>query len=97
MSAKISDFAAAKEKREPHVTGEAKCMACRHEWVAVVPYGTEEPLECPKCGTSKGKFKFPYSPPKGSAIWVCNCGNDLFFKLSSGHLMCPNCGEYHEE
>lgn len=97
MSQNVVSFEEKKLSYQPHLTGEAKCMACRHEWVAVVPDGTEEPMECPKCGTNKGRFKYPYSVPKGAAMWVCNCGNDLFYKLSTGHLMCPNCGEYHEE
>jgi hypothetical protein len=29
-----------KKDREPHLSGMARCLACRHEWVAVAPVGT---------------------------------------------------------
>lgn len=36
---------------DPHVVGTARCLACDHGWVAVVPDGTNlGALECPKCG-----------------------------------------------
>ena len=97
MNDKVKSLDDYKRKKTPHVTGEVRCLACRHEWVAVVPDTLEEPFECPNCGVNKGRFKYPYSPPKGCALWTCNCGCDLFYKLSSGYLMCPNCGSYHEE
>lgn len=33
----------------PHVTAPCRCMACEHEWVAVVPAPAPPTLECPKC------------------------------------------------
>lgn len=82
------------EPKESHVTGEAFCVQCNHEWVAVAPAGTTQ-LECPECRTEKGLFKFPCRPPEGEQVWTCNCGNHLFYMTPDGHL-CPNCGTHQE-
>ena len=71
-------------------TGEAVCMHCQHEWVAVAPTGMTW-LDCPECGTQKGGFKFPFGVPVGDRLLVCDCGNDIFFVTPVGCL-CPNCG-----
>jgi len=76
-----------KEKSDPHGAGEAFCLGCNHTWVAVAPVGDVQ-LECPKCGTMKGLWKFPFEP---ETTWQCNCGNKLFYLTLDGHL-CPNCG-----
>jgi phage FluMu protein Com len=91
MSAKLLRF----EKKPPDTqngTGEAFCLNCLHEWVAVAPTGTIE-LECPKCKTMKGLYKFPFHPPEGTYMRECNCGNQLFYLTTEGH-MCANCGVY---
>ena len=77
-------------EHQPHMTGEAKCLACGHEWVAVAPIGTVA-FECPKCGLDKGQTKYPCQPPEGSDIWECNCGSQTFFIRPTG-FMCTNCG-----
>lgn len=75
-----------------HGLGQAFCMACQHEWEAVVPMGTTD-LECPGCHTMKGRLRFEYYPPEGEKIRVCNCGNSYFYLTEVGHL-CANCGIY---
>lgn len=80
-----------KEDQLPHLSGKAKCMQCKHEWVAVCPAGTDW-LECPKCHSMKGFMKY-HCDRDDSAHWTCNCGNDLFFILPEGTL-CPNCGTW---
>lgn len=35
---------------EQYCAGQAECLKCGHEWVAVWPLGAE-PLRCPKCGS----------------------------------------------
>lgn len=80
------------KKTEQTASGEAFCINCKHEWIAVCPTGTVQ-LECPKCLTMKGLFKYPFSPQPGSLIRVCNCGNELFYITPEGH-MCANCGIY---
>lgn len=78
----------------PHIGGDAKCLTCNHEWVAVAPIGTVD-LECPKCSTFKGVFMYMTAP---EVVWECNCGNQLFFIDEHGP-MCSKCGlrqEGHE-
>jgi len=69
------------------ITGEAKCVQCQKEWIAVAPVGTVT-LDCPDCNTMKGAFVGMTCPDE---FWVCNCGNDLFF-ISKEGCMCANCG-----
>lgn len=78
------------EQKDPHGSGEAFCLSCKHEWVAVAPAG-ETQLECPKCHTMKGLWKYPFAPADGDFMWKCNCGNNLFYLTPQGHL-CANCG-----
>jgi len=81
------------ESQKPHKTGEAICMSCKEEWIAVAPAGVVW-LECPKCKTEHGLFKFPCSYSDKSH-WECNCGNDLFHVTPDGYY-CPNCGSWAE-
>lgn len=87
----IVDLAKAREERTPHRAGEARCLQCGHEWVAVAPVG-ETRLECPECKTDKGVFQGLCYPQDGY-IWRCNCGNELFLIMPDGKL-CPVCGVY---
>ena len=79
-----------KAKEEPHVHGEAFCLQCKYEWVGVAPVGTKQ-LECPKCETLKGLWKFPVNVEVGEFLINCQCGNDLF-RISPEGYLCPNCG-----
>lgn len=81
-----------KPEYDPHGSGEAFCLQCHHEWIAVVPVGTTQ-LECPECHTMKGLLKFAYSPSDDQLVRECNCGNQYFWITPDGH-MCPNCGTY---
>lgn len=74
-------------QNSPHISGNAKCLSCSHEWVAVAPTGTHE-LECPECKTWKGVFN-GYTAPE--EVWECDCGNQHFY-ISEGSAMCPRCG-----
>jgi hypothetical protein len=82
------------EPKEPHGSGEAFCMNCRHEWIAVVPVGITR-FECPRCHSYKGMWKFEFMPEVGSLMRLYNCGNDLFRLTPDGH-QCANCGVYQE-
>lgn len=75
MSDKIVDLAAARQEREPHMTGTAACMVCHHTWVSVAPVGTYE-LECPECHSTKGYYLNP--AVRGDEQFVCNCGCYVF-------------------
>lgn len=78
-------------ERGSHLSGEAFCSHCKHEWVAVVPVGTVE-LECPKCGTNKGLLKHGCEPEEA---WTCGCGCHMFM-ISRNGVICWNCGEYQK-
>jgi len=77
------------EPLEPHMHGECVCISCTHQWQGVAPIGATW-LECPKCHTNLGRFKNYVE--RGSAVWNCACGNDLFRVAPEG-IYCPVCGE----
>jgi len=80
------------DKKGQWGTGEAFCIGCKHEWVAVATTGTTE-LECPNCKSMKGIYRFQFMPSEGQLVRECNCGNQLFYLTPDGHL-CANCGLY---
>lgn len=84
----VVDFVAAKEEREPHMSGKARCLACKHEWEAVAPLGTIW-LDCPECTLERGRFIGPCE--RDGSFWRCNCGNHLF-EITPEGVYCPNCG-----
>lgn len=94
MSAEVLQFPAVSTPAPdvPHLTGEAFCQQCSHEWIAVAPVGTVR-LTCPSCRTEKGLYKYECGVPEGELVRGCNCGNQLFYLTPDGHL-CPNCGTY---
>lgn len=80
-----------KEPDDPHLSGWAQCIECKHRWAAVAPIGTRE-LECPACGLNKGRFRNVCMPEQTKEIWQCTCGGDLFVVVKSEGYMCANCG-----
>lgn len=86
----VIDLQAEKEAREPHSEGKARCLACKHEWVAVAPVGTIW-LECPACTLERGRFIAQHQ--REGDHWHCNCGCDLFYATPDG-IYCPNCAEW---
>lgn len=88
------------ESSDPHLSGEAICTSCRHEWVAVAPVGVDD-MECPACGTMRGRYKYSIGPPEGASVWVCSrCTNNPlahFLVYRSGidgvkRICCSGCG-----
>lgn len=71
----------------PHLTGQAICGNCRHEWVQVAEVGTTT-LDCPECKRTWGVFKNMVEP---KFSWRCNCGEQLFWLTPDG-AMCRRCG-----
>lgn len=61
----------------PWASGQARCVACGHEWVAAAPSDAAD-LECPSCHLERGQFKYPFIPKAGSAYRDCSCGGNLF-------------------
>jgi hypothetical protein len=73
----------------PHMSGEAFCGACGHEWAAVAPVGDEDHMECPNCHRHWGAMKHQVVPSE--AYWRCNCGETLFWLTPTG-AQCRRCG-----
>lgn len=90
MSANVIQL---RPKASQELEGDAFCLQCRHEWVAVAPSGVVW-LRCPECLTEKGLFRYKCAPPDTTPTWVCDCGNELFYLTPVGHL-CANCGSYN--
>jgi len=93
----VIDFAQAKLEASPHKTGQVKCGACKHEWVAVVPADAPECFECPNCGTMRGMWNYGFDIEAGDASFRCkNCQHDGFILAvkPSGHeyIVCKSCG-----
>lgn len=85
-----SSLCAACEVAETN-TGPARCLHCKHEWVAVAPAGVVD-FECPACGLYKGHRIGICVPPADEEIWICQCGGDLFMLRRHGPPLCVKCG-----
>lgn len=80
------------DSSDPHLTGRARCLGCKHEWEAVAPVGPVQ-LECPACGLVRGRFI--YNVMHDGDHWHCKCGNDLFRIMPDG-TYCHACGTWQE-
>lgn len=87
MSAKVVSLA--EHAPRPHLSGEVKCMACGHEWIAAVPVGTAG-IECPSCHCPQGVMR-DFLSHATDDTWRCHCGSELFRVLRGG-VMCVGCG-----
>ena len=98
MSEKVVSLQERREQKDPHMTGEARCLTCKHEWVAVSPIGTTW-LECPFCMALSGRYinHVERAVTEGGQVehWTCPCGNDLFY-ISREYIYCPVCGATQE-
>lgn len=91
-----------KRKDEPqkaHLSGSAKCLACKHEWVAVTEItnseGYQGDLECPECGCHRGQYVWPFQGPPEEEVWTCiHCDSQLFMITRPG-TRCVGCGAHH--
>jgi hypothetical protein len=84
----VIDFEAERLLRNPHRTGKARCLNCKHEWVAVAPVGTHA-LECSQCQTFQGVFIGASNTQFQQ--WQCCCGEYLFYIDAKGPY-CAHCG-----
>jgi len=75
------------QSKRPHNTGGARCLACKHEWVAVADIGAWS-FECPSCGLDKGQFIATCVPAE---YFQCNCGCSHYM-ITKTHAICCNCG-----
>jgi DNA-directed RNA polymerase subunit RPC12/RpoP len=93
----VVDFAQKKLESSPHKTGEVKCVACKHTWIAVVPADAADGFECPNCNTMRGMWNYGFDIEAGDASFRCmNCEYDGFIIAvkPSGHnyIVCKSCG-----
>ncbi len=90
MTDKIVPFKKPEEEK-PTLSGTAKCLVCRYEWIAVAPIGTHW-LECPICKHETSRFIAPVA--REGMHWQCLCGNDLFYIMPE-RTYCSVCGKNH--
>ena len=91
---KVSDNVVSIQEYRPHLAGPARCLQCRHEWVAVAPVGVYAGLECPECHFAKGAMCGFVNLASGIAVFRCDCGCDIFKIYMNGGPLCLNCGEF---
>lgn len=84
----VIDLSARKLEKSPHRSGPARCLNCKHAWVAVAPIGVFQ-LECPQCATAQGVFD-GLSSSEGDQL-QCDCGEMVFFIDRRGPYCC-HCG-----
>jgi DNA-directed RNA polymerase subunit RPC12/RpoP len=91
----IISLCKAREERNPHLSGPARCLSCKHEWILVAPVGTaNDYYECPQCHRETGIMTGACGPPGDVSIWACGCGNDLFYLTEHLQAVCPSCGSF---
>lgn len=86
----VIDFERVRYRRRSHLSGMAKCGACQHSWVAVVPLGTTA-MECPNCQRYMGFMTGHVQ--RGGVELTCNC-NCSYFKIDPKGAYCISCGVY---
>lgn len=89
------------KRPDPHISGAAICLACRHEWTGVAPIGVFE-LECPECSTMRGVWRYPLKSSADYAIWTCTVdGCECQHMTIAAHkeggywIECCRCGYLH--
>jgi hypothetical protein len=75
-------------ERRPHRSGNARCLNCKHEWVAVSPAGTIT-LECPSCATFQGVYLGVAQTELRQ--WQCVC-EEFTFYIDENGAYCAHCG-----
>lgn len=93
------DASAKSTRTERALEGDARCLACGHEWRARVAYevetdvGFEGDLECPSCRCMRGQFIWPFFGPPDELIWSCRCSG-VVFTITTVGTRCINCGRH---
>lgn len=95
---------AGEEPEDPHYTGQALCLACGHEWVAVQRVGTlaampaqdRTALQCPVCTACRGVLLHHVIYSKCLAFACGACQGQLFTIILAGDggpcTACAACG-----
>lgn len=88
----VTDISKAREARNPQRTGIARCIGCKHEWVATAPVGAPY-VDCPECEAKMGRFIAPALLQPDEARVQCSlCGSQLFMVTAQLVLHCVSCG-----
>ena len=90
----VISLAAAREERQPHWEGTARCIGCQHEWQAIAPMGTMW-LDCPSCSLPKGHPKHPFGAALGDDFLKCDCGCEAltaYKRKGNFYVRCMACG-----
>jgi len=88
------------EEIDPHMSGFAVCIACRHEWMAVVPVGVID-LQCPSCNLPRGQMMNPAEVDAGFII-ACTFCNSTHHQILTDEIgmpigfVCVGCGAINE-
>jgi hypothetical protein len=86
-------------KAEPGtVEGEARCIACKHEWQAAevftASWSGANSLECPACGCMRGQYKWPFEGPRSGEVWTCGTCDGQVFMITRQGTRCIGCGKH---
>lgn len=76
---------------KPTAEGDAKCLDCKYEWVAIIETPYDSSLECPKCKSFRGGLTTPMAPNENTIVYKCNCGCNHFWVVNNG-ILCVGCG-----
>lgn len=81
-----------------HASGAARCIACNHEWVAVVgrtqDTGYAGDLECPACHCHRGQMIWPFTGPAAEEVWTCTDCDSVVFMITRPGTRCVGCGRH---
>lgn len=75
---------------DKHLTGRAHCLTCKHQWIGVAPVGTAW-LDCPECGSGKGRWHTEVYPGDWHEVWECRCECRIFH-VTRTCIVCIDCG-----
>ena len=81
------------DDHRPHMQGQMKCTACKHEFQAVTPIGTDW-AECPECHLHRATWV--NTVLKAGDHYTCiHCGCQTFQISNIYQVYCPVCGIHH--
>lgn len=85
---------------QPFREGQARCLACGHQWHAVARVGVDA-LQCPGCDTIRGVFDGPMTMNSAYFVFTCGCENTfmrIFRHIGTGgiYVVCAACGTLME-
>ena len=97
----VLDFEKEKLKGKPHLAGDIRCNACKHEWRGTAPLREPDGIKCPECGLYRGSFMANIDAEQGDIILRCQCGcSSYFIKICRGGIpkvLCHGCGDFKGE